>query len=154
MVTREEWAALFPEAEFYLVETRIMENPESNKAGFVQNNFIIIRQGQREYKDENFDALLHDNHILISNENIEPILRAFAWITAANYLKKDVHFSAIEKVSFTREQARHPYNYQLSADVESSENTELHWYFVVQDNQLQIATYQSPAPLKDYFFVP
>ena len=154
IVTREEWATLFPEAEFSLVEIRTIQNFETNMNGFVQNNFILIRQGQREYRAENFDALLHDNQIMISPENLELVLRAFAWITAANYLKNEVHFSAIEKVSFTQEQARHPYNYHLSASVESNEHPELHWYFVVQDNQLQIATYQSPAPLKDYFFVP
>jgi hypothetical protein len=154
IVTREEWATLFPEARFYLVETRTVENFETNKNGFVQNNFIIIKHGQREYKAENFAALLHDNQTLISRENLELVLRAFAWITAANYLKQDVHFSALEEVSFTKGEARHPYNYHLSAVVESDGHEELHWYFVVQDNKLQIATYQSPDPLKEYFFSP
>lgn len=154
IVTREEWATLFPEAEFYLVETRIIENVETNREGFVQNNFIIIKQGQREYNDENFDALLDDNQILINKENLELVLRAFAWVTAANYLKNNVHFSAIEEISFTEGEARHPYNYHLFAIVDSNDHEELHWYFVVQDNELQIATYQSPAPLKDYFFFP
>jgi len=154
IVTREEWEALVPEAEFYLVGTRTIENFESNKEGFVPNNFVVIRRGQQEYKVETFDALLHDNQVSISDKNLELVLRAFAWITAANYLKNDVHFSAIEGVSFTKEQARYPYNYRLSAVVESDEHAALHWYFVVQDNQLQIVTYQSPAPLKDYFFIP
>jgi hypothetical protein len=154
IVTREEWAILFPEAEFSLVETRTIENFETNMNGFVQNNFILIRQGQREYKDENFDALLRDNQIIIRRENVELVLRAFAWMTAANYLKNEVHFSAIEEVSFTKGETRHPYNYHLSALVESNQHEELHWYFVVQDNRLQIATYQSPALLKDYFFAP
>lgn len=154
IVTREEWATLFPEAEFSLVEMRTIENFETNMNGFVQNNFILIRQGQREYRDENFDALLHDNQILISQENVELVLRAFAWMTAANYLKNDVHFSAIEEVSFTRGELSDPYNYHLSALVESNEHEELHWYFVVQDDKLQIATYQSPSLLKDYFFAP
>ena len=154
IVIREEWATLFPEAEFSLVEIRTIENFETNMNGFVQNNFILIRQGQREYKDENFDALLRDNQILISRENLELVLRAFAWITAANYLKNDVHFSSIEEVSFTEGEARHPYNYHLSAVVQSDEHEELHWYFVVQDHKLQVATYQSPAPLEDYYFVP
>jgi hypothetical protein len=154
IVTREEWATLFPEAEFSLVEIRTIENFETNMNGFVQNNFILIRQGQREYKDENFDALLRDNQILIHRENVELVLRAFAWMTAANYLKNEVHFSAIEEVSFTKGETRHPYNYHLSALVESNQHEELHWYFVVQDDKLQIATYQSPALLKDYFFAP
>lgn len=154
LVTREEWETLFPEAKFYLVEIRVIENGETNKEGFFQNNFVFIQQGQKKYKDKSFNTLLYDNQILISNENLELVLKAFAWITAANYLKNEVHFSAIEKVNFTTQQARHPYNYHLSAVVESNESTELHWYFVIHDNQLQIATYQSPALLKDYFFFP
>jgi len=154
IVTREEWTTLFSEAEAYLVERRTIENFESNIEGFVQNNFVIIKQGQREYTDENFDALLRDNQILIRRENVELVLRAFAWMTAANYLKNEVHFSAIEEVSFTKGETRHPYNYHLSALVESNQHEELHWYFVVQDDKLQIATYQSPALLKDYFFAP
>jgi hypothetical protein len=153
-VTREEWAILFPEATFDLVQRRTIENVETNMEGFVQDNFIIIRQGQREYKDDDFDALLHDNEIMISDENLELVLRAFAWISAANYFKNDLHFSALEEVSLAKGEARHAYNYHLSATVESEPHEELHWYFVIQDNELRIVTYLSSAPLKDYLFFP
>ena len=153
LVTREEWVTLFPEADFYLVETRRIENFETNMNGFVQENFIIIKQGQQEYRDNTFDKLLHDNQLIISNENLELVLRAFAWITAANYLKEDVSFSALQEVNFTEGQARHAYNYVLSA-VTELDNIKLTWYFVIKDNTLKIVTYQSPAPLQEYFFSP
>jgi hypothetical protein len=153
LVTREEWVTLFPEADFYLVETRRIENYETVINGFVQENFIIIQQGEQEYRDITFDKLLHDNQIIIGNENIELVLRAFAWITAANYLKEDLSFSALQEVSFTENQARHPYNFQLSA-VTEFDNIQLNWYFVMENNRLRIVTYQSPAPLREYFFSP
>lgn len=153
LVTREEWATLFPTADFYLVETRRIENSETNMNGFVQENFIIIKQGQQEYRDNTFDKLLHDNQLIISNENLELVLRAFAWITAANYLKEDVSFSALQAVNFTEGEARHAYNYVLSA-VTESDSIKLNWYFVIKDNTLKIITYQSPGPLKEYFFSP
>ncbi len=150
-VTREEWVTLFPKADFYLVEAKEIENLETNRNGFVQENFIIVKQGLDEYKDKDFDYLLRRNRITISDENLELVLRAFAWITAANYLNEDVSFSALQAVSYTTRQTDHPYNYHLTA-VAGADRTELHWFFVIKDNALKIATYQSPAPMREYFF--
>jgi hypothetical protein len=152
-VTREEWATLFPKADFYWVEIRTIQNFETNMNGYVQNNFIIIKQGQQEYRDDTFGKLLHDNQIIISSENLELVLKAFAWITAANYLNEDISFSALQEVNYTKDEARHPYNYYLSA-VTEIDNVKLNWYFVIKNNELKIVTYQSLAPLKDYFFSP
>ncbi len=151
LVTREEWVTLFPKADFYLVQTKQIQNFETNMNGFVQDNFIVVMQGLREYKDKDFNDLLRDNKIIISTENLELVLRAFAWITAANYLNEDVSFSALQEVNYTTSQARHPYNYHLFA-VAGLDNIDLHWFFVVKNNELQIATYQSPAPMMEYFF--
>jgi hypothetical protein len=151
LVIREEWATLFPKADFYLVETKQIQNFETNMNGFVQDNFIIVKQGLQAYKDKDFDDLLRDNKIIISTENLELVLKAFAWITAANYLNEDVSFSALEAVHYTTAETDYPYNYHLIAMTEV-DHIELHWFFVVQDNKLQIATYQSPAPMMEYFF--
>ena len=98
LITAEEWEILFPQARFYLIEAKRIVNPETNMNGFVQSNFIIIKQGQHEYKDKDFGKLLTDNQIVITEENIELILRAFARISAANHHNKGIIFSPLEAV--------------------------------------------------------
>jgi hypothetical protein len=152
LVTAEEWEILFPQARFYLVEAKQIVNPETNMDGFVQSNFIIVKQGQHEYKDEDFGDLLADNQVVITEENIELILRAFARITAANHHNKGINFSPLEKVNYGEGEARHPYNYHLMA-VAGENKTELNWFFVVRKDQLRIATF-AKYPLEDYYFSP
>ena len=152
LITAEEWEILFPQARFYLIEAKQIVNPETNMDGFVQSNFIIVKQGQYEYKDEDFGKLLADNQIVITEENIELILRAFARITAANHHNKGINFSPLEKVNYGEGEARHPYNYHLMA-VAGENKTELDWFFVVRKDQLRIATF-AKYPLKDYYFSP
>jgi hypothetical protein len=152
LVTAEEWEILFPQARFYLIEAKQIVNPETNMDGFVQSNFIIVKQGQHEYKDEDFGDLLADNQVVITEENIELILRAFARITAANHHNKGINFSPLEKVNYGEGEARHPYNYHLMA-VAGENKTELNWFFVVRKDQLRIATF-AKYPLEDYYFSP
>ncbi len=152
LITAEEWEILFPQAKFYLIEAKQIVNPETNMNGFVQSNFIIVKQGQHEYKDEDFGNLLADNQTVITEENIELILRAFARITAANHHNKGIVFLPLEKVNYGEGEARHPYNYHLMA-VAGENKKELDWFFVVKKDQLRIATF-AKTPLEDYFFSP
>ncbi|PKN95256.1 MAG: hypothetical protein CVU44_00830 [Chloroflexi bacterium HGW-Chloroflexi-6] len=152
LITAEEWESLFPEAQFYLIEEKQIVNPETNMNGFVQRNFIIVKQRQSEYRDEDFDKLLADNQIAITEDNIEIILRAFAKITAANHHYQGIIFSPLEKVNYAKGEARHPYNYHLIA-LAGENKTELNWYFVVKKDQLRIATFTTYT-LKDYYFSP
>lgn len=152
LITAEEWETLFPDVRFYLIEARQIVNPETNMNGFIQSNIIIVKQGHREYKDEDFGKLLADNQIVITEENIELILRAFARITAANHHNNGIVFSPLEKVNYGEGEARHPYNHHLMA-VTGENKTELNWFFVVRKSQLRIATF-AKSPLKDYYFSP
>ena len=150
LVTTEEWEILFPEANFYLIEIKRIQNFETNMNGFIQSNRMLIKQGLREYKAETYHKLLQDNQIVINGENLELVLSAFARISAANYYTEDITFSELQEVNY---EGRYPYNYHLSA-VAGADNIALNWFFVIQKNQLRVASYQSSAPLQVYIFSP
>jgi len=112
-VTRSEWTELFPDTHFFLVATHRIENAETNMYGYDRSYFIIAQQDGERYEIRTFDNLLHDNGVVITDENRELVARSAALMTLANFLEEEIilfDLSAIDeggRGSFER------YNYAL-----------------------------------------
>jgi len=86
-VTRPEWKALFPRAEFFLVK---YDSTSKGTWMTTQGNLLVIEQdGQRYYNYDNqtFERLLTTNRIVVTDTNRESVAKAFVLMALPQYLE-------------------------------------------------------------------
>ena len=91
-VSRPEWEALFPQAEFYLVKYDL-DRGETVQGR--QGNLLVLEQdGQRLslFPDRMFEQLLETNHIVITDQNQEQVARALVLLRLPDYLGNEIIF--------------------------------------------------------------
>ncbi len=96
LATRPEWEQLFPDTDFYLVDTGGWRSNEGLLAHETQNSghsrHLVAWQNGQAYDSETFDRLLEANAITITDTNRELVARSFALMSISNYLSGDVRF--------------------------------------------------------------
>lgn len=134
-ISRPEWEQLLPQTRFYLGQyDRHYEMGHEER-----KYFLIVEQDGQRYIPKTYDMLLDANSIVITDENRELVAKAWALMTIPDYLEEEVNFTKWEKVSYTEEQARHPYNYLLLGWTKLG-GWEVGWSFVFGNAHLEIAS--------------
>ncbi len=129
-ITRPEWEALFPQAEFYLVRYDLY-----GWETLQQHNLLIIEQDGQRYTAETFDRLLAANGItVITDENRELVAKAFALMTIPDYLEYEIEFSGWEEGSWSSP-IRLDYNYTLTVWTEL-QGLRIQYWFLFHDGLL------------------
>jgi hypothetical protein len=129
-ITRPEWEALFPQTEFFLVKY----DRYGGEFGQQKFGILIIEQDGRRYAAETFDRLLATNNISITDENREPVAKAFALMTLANYLEEEIVFTEWTKGNWPASFGT-SFNYALVAWTKI-QGLRISWGFRFQDGHL------------------
>ncbi len=130
-ITRPEWKALFPRAEFFLIKY-----DRASKGWRVpqQNSVLVIEQdGQRyyDYDDRTFERLLTTNHVVITSTNRELVAKAFVLIALPDYLEEEIVFSDWKQGSWPSRIAL-PYNYML-IEWTKIQGLKIGWWFIFDE---------------------
>jgi hypothetical protein len=148
-ITRPEWEKLFPKTDFYLVKYDEYLNtypPRSSE----YRRYLIIEQDNQRYSPDSFDCLLKVNDIItITDENHEPVAKAFALMTIPDYIGEEVVFTEWREL----EESGYLFHY-LEAWTEL-QGLELRWWFRFENRHLKVAV--GPETLEesvgDYIYV-
>ena len=128
-ITRPEWEALFPYTEFYLVKY------DRYGSEFVETrNVLIVEQDGRRFSLKEFHTLLGWNHIKITDENREPVAKAFVLMSLEDYLDEEIVFSDWEEGSWPSA-IRMPYNYTITAWTKI-QGLKFEWLFLFDEEGL------------------
>lgn len=130
-VSRPEWEALFPQAEFYLVKYDLDRGETVERK---QGNLLVVEQdGQRLslFPDRMFEQLLETNRIVITSQNQEQVARALVLMRLPDYLENDIVFSNWRE----GEWAGYHFNYALNVWTEIN-GLEFEWGFWFDNEQL------------------
>ena len=148
-ITRPEWKELFPRTNFFLVKTTLYGSESSR-----QSNWLIVEQDGQRYTAKTFDRLLETKGIIsITDENREPVARAFALMTIPDYLEEEVIFTKWEEGSWPSS-IRLNYNYALTAWTKI-QGLEIQWRFLFYEGLLIGANGHVPGhSIGDYIDVP
>ncbi len=150
-ITRPEWKALFPDANFSLVEYNLYGRGESG----AQNHHVLIAEqwGDRLRFEKDFQLLMGLNHIRVTDENRELVAKAFVLTALSDYLAEDIVFSDWEEGSWPGP-VRLRYNYSITAWTEI-QGLEIEWVFLFdKEGLLGAEGFVVESNIGDYIDVP
>ena len=130
-ITRPEWEELFPQTQFFLVPYTLIAQ-ESQQSRHV----LVVEQNGQRYCAETFDALLNVNQIVITDQNLELVAKAFALMTLADYLGEEVDFTDWQSGKW---EGRHTFDHYLKAWTKI-QGIEFWWWFTFEDGRLKFVT--------------
>jgi hypothetical protein len=133
-ITRTEWSELFPRAHFFLIGARRIENLETNRNGYYQDNSVIAQQNGQRYNATNFEQLFNVNGVATSDRNLELVAKVFTLMNLANYLEKDIIFSEWENSDWPARFGQH-YNYAVTGWTKL-EGNKFQCFFLFRDGVL------------------
>jgi hypothetical protein len=152
-ISRTEWLELFPDTNFYLIGLQRIENPEDNREGYRQDNFVIAQQDDKRYTVDSYDKLLAANGMAITDERREQIARSFALMTLANYLEKEIVFQSWEEGSWPAAfDLRYNYKLKLWTEIQGFTVDYLFWF--EQDRLLMVRWDTTQTNSGDYIEEP
>ena len=133
-ITRPEWEEMFPQTEFFLVKGYLY----GKESGGGPRNLLIVEQDGQRYTAKTFDRLLKANGVIaITDENREPVAKAFALMTIPDYLEEEIVFTEWRDV--TSQSTRPAYDHCLLAWTKLG-GLEVGWCFVFRNERLEIVS--------------
>jgi hypothetical protein len=108
---RPEWQQLLPRTDFFLLKSTSVSKPGDVDLLVTPAGAVLAQHDNHIYRVNDFPQLLDANGIVISDQNRELVMKAFALMTLGAYLQDDVRFENLEKIDI-REGLNH-YTHQL-----------------------------------------
>jgi hypothetical protein len=110
---RPEWQQLLPHTDFFLLKSTSVSKPGDVDLLVTPVGAVLAQQDGRIYRVNDFPQLLDANGIVISDQNRELVMKAFALMTLGAYLEDDVHFNDPEAIDLTSGLSHYTYRLKI-----------------------------------------
>ena len=145
-VMKPEWKQLLPDTIFYLVDISGWRSSESLLPNETQDSgitrYLAAWQNGQTYYAEDFDHLLEDNAVIISDINRELVAQSFALMSIPNHLRGEVRFLGWKAI----EPRVYRFNYSISHILKAWTEIwgcEVFWSFGFDNEQITVVSIQS-----------
>jgi len=99
-IVRPEWQAVFPKTMFFAVDSVPIVNAGGSAASLAPaagESLILARQDGKIYTFKDFQELLRINNIVVTDQNQQPVMKAYILMTLGKRSADEVQFTGFEK---------------------------------------------------------